>query len=286
MITHDFEYFCPVNLEEALALLVEHKDRNPKLLAGGQSLLPIMKLGLSTPDVIIDLKHIPSLSYIRMDGSAFKIGALTRHVDICESKELRDSCPMLPSAAEGIGHQLIRARGTIGGSLMHCDPRADYLIALMALEASVVVQGIHGERIIPITEFVRGPFETTVGPDEIMVEVSIPRCEDNGMESLSKFEIGHGDFGLAFVATRVWIERDICKRSVVYVSGIEEFPTRLLELESYLQNRRFDDTLNNAIDSSISKLNSTDSASEAFFRRQLVGTLLKRVLSRQTQTGA
>lgn len=284
MITHEFDYFSPLSLHEALSLLNEHKERNPKILAGGQSLLPIMKLGLSTPDVIIDLKRIPSLSYIKIESSQLSIGALTRHVDISTSKELERSCPMLPSAASGIGHQLIRARGTLGGSLMHCDPRADYLIVLMALEASIVAKSLSGNRIIPISNFVRGPFETSVRSDEILSEVLVPRDGGTEREIFRKYEFGHGDFGLAFVAVRIWMEENICKRSIVYVSGISEFPTRLNEVESYLEDRRPGNDLGQVIENSLSKLHSQDSESETAFRRQLVRTLLKRTLSEVFQT--
>ncbi len=280
MITHGFDYFSPASMSEALALLSEHKERNPKLLAGGQSLLPIMKLGLSTPEVIIDLKHIPSLSYIKTDNDELRIGALTRHSDIAISDDMELVCPMLRSAAKGIGHQLIRARGTIGGSLMHCDPRADYLIVLLALDARIVASSLKGNRIVRISDFVRGPFETTLEPEEILTEIVIPRERDAGREIFQKYEFGHGDFGLAFVAIRVWIAERVCKKSVIYVSGIEDSPTRLVNLESYLENRPVDDDYDQEINACVSKLGSgTVLESETAFRRKLVSTLLKRGLS-------
>jgi len=286
MITHEFDYFSPVSIGEALTLLSEHKERNPKLLAGGQSLLPIMKLGLSTPDVIIDLKHIPSLSYIKSENGELRIGALTRHSDISNSNEIQNLCPMLHSAAGGIGHQLIRARGTIGGSLMHCDPRADYIIVLLALGAKIVATSLEGNRVIPISEFVRGPFETSLETSEILTEISIPRNGDIGMEAFRKYEFGHGDFGLAFVALRVWMKESVCKRSVIYVSGIGDFPIRLNELESYLEERRYSDSLDQVIDSCLSKLESTQGiGSETTFRKKLVSTLLRRALSDLFQKG-
>ena len=169
---------------------------------------------------------------------------------------------------------------------MHCDPRADYLIVLLALDARIVATSLKGNRVIPMSEFVRGPFETSLEPDEILTEISIARTEDTGKEFFRKYEFGHGDFGLAFVALRAWTEGSVCKRSLIYVSGIGDFPTRLNELESHLKNRHVKDNFDQVIDNCLSKLESAQGlGTETAFRKKLLSTLLKRALSDLFRTG-
>ncbi len=277
MITTDFEYFAPTNLNEALLLLEKSDNKNTKLLAGGQSLLPIMKLGLIAPDVIIDLKRIIGLSEIRLENNELKIGALVRHVDIARSDLIQKVCPILQSAAKGIGHQLIRNRGTIGGSVAHCDPRADYLVVLYLLDARLIIRSLKGDREMSITKFVRGALETALTNEEILTQIIIPRPVDKAIEIYNKFEFGHGDFGLVFVALRLLLEDSKCAKSAIFLSGIEDFPTRLVELESNLEGKNYDQlNLDEAIRSCLTKLGLKHDIEQTQFRKRLAATLLKR----------
>ncbi len=276
MITQTFDYLSPGTVDEALNALAVHREK-AKLLAGGQSLIPLMKLGLSAPEVIIDLKRISSLSYVRNQGDAFLIGALTRHIDIENSRELATDCPMLPRAARTIGHSLVRNRGTIGGSLAHCDPRADYLLVLMALEANIIVKSVRGGKTIPAKTLLKGPFQTSLETDEIISEIVIPRERDLPIEVFSKFELGHGDFGVAAVALRLWREGMRLKQAHVWVSGLGELPTRLVHLEQNLAKLNDPDEVGDTVNRSVSEYKSfSDFQASARFRKRVVATLLKR----------
>ena len=174
MIPAAFEYVRPGDVDEALAALTEHGDE-AKLLAGGHSLLPMMKLRLATPSVLVDAGALTALRYIRVDGDEVAIGALTRHQDLVSSTELAAEVPLLPRVAAVVGDPQVRNRGTIGGSLAHADPAADLPAAVCALDAVLVVRGPGGERRIAATEFFAGYFETALEPDEMLVEIRVPR---------------------------------------------------------------------------------------------------------------
>ncbi len=172
MIPASFEYMAPTSVKEALSLLRQHADA--KVMAGGQSLLSMMKLRAATPPMIVDLGRIRDLAYIREDKDHVLIGAMTTHVEIERSAVIRKRLPVLAEAAEQIGDLQVRNRGTIGGSLAHADPAADYPAVFLALEGSVVAQGAGKPRTIPAEEFFTGLFATALKPDEILTEVQIP----------------------------------------------------------------------------------------------------------------
>src|SRR5216684_3588083 len=163
MIPAAFEYHVPKTLEEALRLVERHGDE-AKLLAGGHSLLPLMKLRLAAPRYVIDLGRLRGMSYIREEEGHIAIGAMTTHADVEASELLREKCPLLPETAAAIGDVQVRNRGTLGGSLAHADPAADYPAAILALDAEIVVQGRGGERTIAATDFFTGTFSTAIDP--------------------------------------------------------------------------------------------------------------------------
>jgi carbon-monoxide dehydrogenase medium subunit len=176
MIPAPFEYLRAGSVDEALAALAEHGD-DAKLLAGGHSLLPLMKLRLATPAVLVDVAHIPELSYVRVDGDEVAIGAATRHVDLERSEVARSEVPLLPHVASLVGDPQVRHRGTLGGTTAHCDPASDLPTALLALDGTVVAQGPDGRRSIPVTEFF---LETALEPGEMIVELRVPRTGGAG----------------------------------------------------------------------------------------------------------
>jgi carbon-monoxide dehydrogenase medium subunit len=175
VIPAPFEYVRAGSVGEALGLLTEHGP-DAKLLAGGHSLIPLMKLRLASPSVLIDIGRLPDLAYITEASPEIRIGALTRHCDVAKSSLLRELCPVLPAAAWSIGDPQVRHRGTIGGSIVHGDPASDLPAVMLALNATFVVQGSAGERIIAAADFFRGFLETAVESDEILTEIRVPVC--------------------------------------------------------------------------------------------------------------
>ncbi len=185
MIPAPFEYRRAGSAEEALSLLAEHGDE-AKLLAGGHSLLPLMKLRLATPAFLVDVGRVSDLSYIRVEGGEVRIGALTRHHDVEHSDLLQSEVPLLAHVAGEVGDRQVRHRGTVGGSLAHGDPASDLPAAVLALGGSMVIRGAGGERTVNADDFFQGFLETAIGPDELLVEIRVPKTGDAGW-SYQKF---------------------------------------------------------------------------------------------------
>ncbi|MGW1682635.1 FAD binding domain-containing protein [Saccharopolyspora sp. NPDC002376] len=204
MIPAAFTYKKAGSVEEALGLLAEHGD-DAKLLAGGHSLLPLMKLRLAVPEVLIDVGGLRELSYIREDGDQVRIGALTRHHDLEHSELLQREVPLLAHAAGTIGDPQVRHRGTIGGSLVHGDPASDLPAVALALDAVVVAQGPSGTREIPATEFFTDFFETALGEDELLVEIRVAKNPTQGwdFQKFTKRAIDWAVVGVAVAGQRV-----------------------------------------------------------------------------------
>jgi carbon-monoxide dehydrogenase medium subunit len=174
-----FEYERVDSVDGALALLAQHGD-DAKLLAGGHSLLPLMKLRFATPSVLVDVGRVAELSYIREAGDQIAIGALTRHHDLQHSDLLTAQVPILAHVAGQVGDQQVRHRGTIGGSIAHGDPASDLPAAILALGGTMVIRGQSGEREVPATEFFTGFLETALAPDELLTEVRVPKVPGAG----------------------------------------------------------------------------------------------------------
>jgi carbon-monoxide dehydrogenase medium subunit len=179
MIPAAFDYVRAGSTEEALSLIAEHGD-DAKFLAGGMSLIPLMKLRLATPTVLVDVGRVSDLSYIRDAGDHLAIGALTRHRDLETSDLLAQHCGVLAAVAAQVGDNQVRHRGTIGGSVAHGDPASDLPAALLALDATFAVRGPGGERLIKATNFFQGFLETALAPDELLCELRVPKTGSNG----------------------------------------------------------------------------------------------------------
>jgi carbon-monoxide dehydrogenase medium subunit len=180
-----FDYVAAGSADEALSALSEHGDE-AKLLAGGQSLLPLMKLRLAVPAVVVDLSRVSELSYVRDEGDELAIGALTRHHDVATNDVVRSAAPMLAHAAGLVGDPQVRHRGTIGGSVAHADPSADLPTALLALGASYVIRGSDGERTVSADDFATGFLETVLEPNELLTEVRVPKSSAWGYEKFTR----------------------------------------------------------------------------------------------------
>ena len=174
MIPPPFTYRCADSVDEAIELAAENGDE-AKFLAGGHSLLPLMKLRLAQPEMLIDVGTLRELSYIRDAGGHIAIGALTRHHDLEHSRLLASSLPLLAHAAGQVGDPQVRHRGTIGGSIAHSDPASDLPAVVLALDATLVARGPSGEREIAASDFFEGLFETVLEPDELLTEIRVPK---------------------------------------------------------------------------------------------------------------
>jgi carbon-monoxide dehydrogenase medium subunit len=197
-----FDYVRAGSAEEAIALIGEHGE-DAKFLAGGMSLLPLMKLRLATPSVLVDVGRVRDLSYVRDAGSHLAIGALTRHRDVETSDVLAAECGVLRAVAAQVGDNQVRHRGTIGGSVAHGDPASDLPAALLALDATFVAQGPNGSRSIPANAFFHGFLETALAPDELLTEIQVPKPGANGF-AFQKFNRRAQDWAIVgAVAARV-----------------------------------------------------------------------------------
>jgi len=201
VIPAPFDYLRADSAEAALAALGEHGD-DAKLLAGGQSLLPLMKLRLATPTVVVDVSRVGELAYVREDGNTLAIGALTRHCDVARSAAVQSHAPLLAHAAGGVGDAQVRHRGTIGGSVAHADPSADMPAAVLALGGSYVVRGPGGSREIAAADFATGFLETVLAPDELLVEARVPKAtgEPWGYEKFTRRAIDWATVAVAVQA--------------------------------------------------------------------------------------
>jgi aerobic carbon-monoxide dehydrogenase medium subunit len=197
-----FDYSAPANLGEAIALLKKHGD-DAKIMAGGQSLIPLLKLRFAQPALVIDIGRLPSMAGIGRHNGHLSIGALARHVDIERNAELPTLCPILVEAVHWISDPLVRNRGTMAGSICHADPSGDWGSVMLALGASVVARSESGERVIPIDGFFKGPFTTALRPDEIVIEIRIPMPKGPAGGAYNKLERKVGDFATVAVAVHV-----------------------------------------------------------------------------------
>lgn len=240
MIPAQFEYHAPTSVSETLQLLTTLPDA--KLLAGGHSLLPMMKLRLVSPPHVIDLGRIPDLKYIKDAGPVLAIGALTTHWTIESSSLVRQKVPLLAACAGRIGDVQVRNLGTIGGSLAHADPAADYPAAVLALEASVVVQGPRGTRTIAATEFFTGLFATALNADELLIEVRVPVLAARTGSAYQKFPHPASGFAVAGVAAVVTLDGGgRCERARVGITGVGPTAYRAHATEEALAGTVLDD---------------------------------------------
>jgi carbon-monoxide dehydrogenase medium subunit len=197
-----FDYRAPSSLAEALALLAEHGD-DAKVMAGGQSLVPLLKLRFAMPAVVVDIGRLSELAALRTEPGALRIGARTRHVDIERDSTLRGLCPILSLTVPQIADPLVRNRGTVVGSVCHADPQGDWGSVMIALGAEIVAQSQSGERRIPAADFFEGPFTTTLRPDEVVTEIVIPIGSARAAGTYLKLERKVGDFATVGVAVQV-----------------------------------------------------------------------------------
>jgi aerobic carbon-monoxide dehydrogenase medium subunit len=233
MIPQEFEYSTPTSLQEAFSLIA---DGDRKILAGGMSLIPMMKLRLATPEHVVDLGRIPGLNHIVESGGMIRIGATATHHDVETSSVIRARCPLLVEGASNIGDVQVRNRGTIGGSIAHADPAADYPASLLALEAQVRLASAKGERTVAAADFFIDAFTTALEPGEIVVEVAVPAEESS--EGYRYEKVPHPASGFAIVGVAVRIKKSGGKISMarIGVTGMGAHAFRATETERLLES--------------------------------------------------
>jgi carbon-monoxide dehydrogenase medium subunit len=276
-----FEYHAPASVDEAIALLTRYGG-DGKILAGGQSLMPLLNFRLSRPAAIVDLNGIASLAYVREDNGVIHFGAMTRQRTIEFSDVVRRRLPLLTEATALVGHLPIRTRGTIGGSLAHADPSAEYPAVLAALDGTVVVRGPRGERALRPTELFQSYLTTSLGPEDILVEVRLPAMEPGAGFAFEEFSRRHGDFAIVGVAAMLIGDGQRCTTARLATAGAGPTPLRLRSAEEILERDGLSDTAIDAAAARAAELVDPDGDihASAAYRRNLTRVLTGRALRR------
>jgi carbon-monoxide dehydrogenase medium subunit len=228
-----FEYHAPTSLDETLEILGRY-DGEAKVLAGGQSLIPAMKLRVTSPRALVDINRIQGLDGLAEEAGTLRIGALVRHKTCERSALLGGRYGVLGAAAPQISDPIVRNLGTVCGSLTHADPQGDWGAALLALGADVVLQGPQGERTLALDDFLQGPFLTAIQPDEVMTEVRVPDPGERSSGTYLKLERKIGDFATAAVAVHVSLENGTIARAGIAFTGVGPRNARATEAERAL----------------------------------------------------
>ena len=277
-----FDYERATSVEGAIASL-ERIGPDARIIAGGHSLLPMMKLRLANPAHLIDINDLDELSYIRDADDEIRIGALTRHVDLLKSELLAQWFPVFREAEQVIADPVVRNRGTIGGSLCQADAAEDLSAVCTAAKARVVVRGAGGERVISMGDFHVGPYMTAVGAGEMVTEVRLPRRPGGG-SAHEKVERRAGDFAIAAVSAAVWIDGDTIADVGVGLSAVAPITVELSRAEDLLRGRAPSEELFEQAGQIASEdcAPTADGRGPADYKRHLAGALTKRALRRAT----
>jgi carbon-monoxide dehydrogenase medium subunit len=282
MIPAPFEYHAPTSVAEATALLARLGD-DAKVLSGGQSLIPMMKLRLATPAHLVDINRIPGLASLAEADGVLRIGALTRESDLEESELVRTRYPILFDTCRVIADPLVRNLATVGGNLAHGDPANDHPATMLALGAEVVAVGAGGERRIPIGGFFTGPFATALGPAEILVEIRVPVPAARGGGAYLKLERKVGDFATVGVAVQLRLgSGSACEKAGIGLTNVGSTPIQAKRAEAFLAGRALDAaTVQQASRLAAEESDpTTDLRGPAEYKRDLVRVLTARALRR------
>ncbi|MBI2494641.1 MAG: xanthine dehydrogenase family protein subunit M [Candidatus Rokubacteria bacterium] len=276
-----FDYHAPTSVDEALALLQRYAG-DAKILAGGQSLVPLLNFRLSRPAALVDLNRIPALAYIKEEGGQVRLGAMTRQRTIEFSPVVKERLPLLGEATRWVGHLPIRTRGTIGGSIAHADPSAEYPAVLTALAGEVVARGPKGERVIAAKDLFQTYLTTSLGADEILVEVRIPAMPAGAGYALEEFARRHGDFAIVGIAAMIVRQGPRCTMARLATAGAGPVPLRLRAAEEILERDGLGEAAIEAAARRAAELVSPDGDihASADYRRHLTGVLTKRAITR------
>jgi len=277
-----FRYEAPRSLEEAIGLLHDGGDY-AKVLAGGQSLVPLMKLRFAAPELIVDINNLPGLDYHRADpDGTLRVGALCRHADLERSALLRGTQPTMAAAAPLIADPIVRNRGTLVGSLCHADPQGDWASVVLALGGSVVARGPGGRHTIPMGDFVTGPFQNALAPDEIAVEAVIPAANGARSGGYLKLERRVGDFATVGVAVALETSGATVTRAGIALTGVGGSTIGAAEAADALVGGPLTaDRIERAADLAAAAAKPrTDHRGSAEYKRHIVRTFVVRILGR------
>jgi len=238
MIPPIFDYVAPETLDEALRALSHHGE-DAKLLAGGQSLIPLLKLRLAQPKMLIDLRRIPGLGTVRQQGGEIAVGGLATHYRMEVSPIVKKKCPLLAETAHAIGDVQVRNRGTVGGSLSHADPSADWPAAIIAVGGTVTLRESRGERHVAANEFFRGPMTTAMKPGEILTEIRVPAAQRRSGSVYLKVAQPASGFAVVGVAVALRFDaRGRCEEIGIGVTGLGDKPFRAYDVEAALRGNK------------------------------------------------
>jgi aerobic carbon-monoxide dehydrogenase medium subunit len=288
MIPAAFAYHAPTSLTEATALLARLGD-DAKVLSGGQSLIPLMKLRLTSPPHVVDINGIPGLAYLKEADGVLHIGALTRESDLDESELIRTRYPLLHDTCKVIADPLVRNLATVGGNLAHGDPANDHPAAMLALGAEVVAIGGQGERRIPIASFFTGPFETALEAGEILTEIRVPMPAPRSGGAYLKLERKVGDFATAAVAAQVTLSAaGACEYVGIGLTNVGLTPIQASRAEAALKGKTPDEaTITAAARLAADSAQPTDDLrGPAEYKKDLVRVLTVRALRRAVERAA
>jgi aerobic carbon-monoxide dehydrogenase medium subunit len=276
-----FEYHAPTTIDAAIGLLARYQGE-ARLLAGGQSLLPMMNFRLVSPAAIIDLNRIPDLAYIRNENGTVRLGAMTRQRTVEFSPIVAKHLPLLVEAIKLVAHLPIRSRGTIGGSIAHADPAAELPMVLQALEGEVVARGPSGERLIKATNLFQGLLTTSLAPDEMIVEVRLAAMPPHAGCAVEEFARRRGDFAIAAIAAIVERAGERCIKARLATAGIGSTSVRLTAAEAILERDGLGDTVLEAAAAKAAEMVSplSDQQASIEYRRHLTRVLTERALRR------
>lgn len=282
-----FEYFDPNTAAEAIDLLERYGDE-AKIIAGGQSLVPMMNFRLARPKVLIDINRIKELDYVKEEGDKLLIGALTRERDIASSPLVQERCPILAKAVSFIGHSQTRTRGTIGGSLVHADPSGEIPTTTCGLDAEMRVLGPSGERTLDPEEFFLTYLTTSLEPSEILVEVRIPVLPQKSGWSFVELSRRAGDFAIVAVASVLFLEDGgLCREARIAIGGVAPTPIRAREAEALLAGQVITDSLIDKAGKEAAEATDPDSDYHASseYRRDMARVFVRRGLKEAWNRG-
>lgn len=280
MYPRRFEYFSPRTLHEASSILRKYKG-DAKVLAGGHSLIPLMKLRLASPKYLVDINRIDGLDYIKKTRNHLRIGALTRYYEIEDSDVIKECCPIIAEAVRTIGDAQVRSRGTLGGNLSHADPANDLPVVMLALGSNFVVKGLSEQRFIKASEFYTDLFTTVLRNGEILTEARIPLSSSKSAGSFQKFERRCGDFAIVSAAVQLALDDEgRCEYAGIGLGAVGPTPIKAKEAEKLLLGRKITEDTMLAAAEKCKEISSptSDLSGSAEYKRQMVKVFVSRAL--------
>ena len=290
MFPDQFDYYRAESVSEALDLLDEHSGAETELLAGGHSLLPAMKSGLSSPDVLIDIGSVDEMHGVSVEGDTLSIGAMTPYDDFLDSEDAHEHAPALTAAVEQVGDTQVRNMGTVGGNLAHADPASDLPAPALVSDVTLVAEGPDGEREIPVDDYFFGMYATALDPDELLTRIEVPSAGD-AVGTYAKKASPSSGYAMTGVAALVESDGDSVQSIRVGANGVMDHGVRLEGVEDALTGETLDDdTIEAAADRATDGLDTdmfmSDLQASATFREQLLRVYTKRALTEAAERTA